>query len=63
MDFKIGVVAISLAGEQRFDLALLSNLVQRPKGIAGFADDLLVALVFGKLDQPDGIIEFGWSWS
>ena len=54
VDFEIGVVGVGLAREQRLRArARAACRLKRAKCGLGFADDGLVALGFGELDQVD----------
>ncbi len=58
MDFEIGVEAIGLAREQRFQLAARDLLLQRLERILGFRHHALVALGLAEFDHLDIVVEF-----
>ena len=51
MDFEIGVEAVGLAGQQRFELAARDFLLQRLQRGLGFGDDALIVLGFAEFDH------------
>jgi hypothetical protein len=57
MDFEISVVAVGLARQQAFELALLCLVAQLFEVRLGFGDDLAVALAFAELDQLQRLID------
>jgi hypothetical protein len=57
MDFEITVVAVGLARQEAFELALLCLVAQLFEAPLGLGDDLVVALAFAELDQLQRLID------
>ena len=58
MDFKIGIVVVSLAGKQRLKLAARNFPFELAQARFRFGDDALILLRLAELDQRNLIVEF-----
>ena len=57
MDLEIGIEAVGLARQQRFELAAGDFLLQGLQRVLGFGDDALIVLGLAELDHPDIVLE------
>src|SRR5579862_3630753 len=57
MHFKIRIVVVGLAGQQRLELAARDFGLEPTQRVLGFGNDLLVLLGFAKFDQRHLIVE------
>ena len=53
MDFKVGVITVSLAGQQRLDLATFGSALQFAQRFFRLSEDFTVVLCLGQFDQID----------
>jgi len=56
MDFEIAIIAVGLAREQAFELALGGLVAQLFERRLGFLDDALVTLGLAQLDELDRVL-------